>query len=762
MKFVSLLIPFLLLSLFVRAAEALAPDEKSSRIAQLVARGLPQTHMSHEPVSESLGRRTLDNYLRALDFDRSIFMAEDIVLLRQQAADLEKNLKDGNLDFAFSAFAIFLQRAEDRVEFVRSLLDKGFDLDVEEDFVWKRKDAAWAESQEEWDDLWRKKVKNEYLGIIVSRKMRELETAKEEEAKKAAAEAKAVPIDPKEGEVPEAPEPVAEAPAPVAEAPALDSKDTETPKVESEAPVTPPAVVLTPEESIRKRYDQFLGILKGHDSEYVLQMYLNSLARAYDTHSSYMSPRSEEDFDIQMRLSLIGIGAILQYDEGAAKIERLSKGGPAERDGRLKPGDKIIAVGQGDEEVVDILYWPLYRSVRLIRGPIDSKVVLHVIPASDPTGTEVRVIDLIRAEIKLEEKAARSTVHELKHNDKTFRLGIILLPDFYADFNGKRDDPEAARSSSADIRKLLLELNKENVDGLLLDLRNNGGGSLQDCVEMSGYFIDAGPIVQVKSERAVRPLNDPARGVVFDKPVVVLVNRLSASASEILAAALQDYGRAVIVGDSKTHGKGSVQSLLPVDPGDSTLGALKVTTAAFYRVDGRSTQLKGVSPDIIIRTPTDVMELGEEYLDNVLPWSWVNPARFMPVSDMRPINTELRRLSEARLAGDEKFLTYQAQVERLAERVQRRNVSLRLEDRLTQAKADRELDRIEDKASGMLEEQDEEDAAEEENNEIQPEKDLILREGLRILADLIALANNPPGAKPADPKADIQIQGVPQ
>jgi carboxyl-terminal processing protease len=242
----------------------------------------------------------------------------------------------------------------------------------------------------------------------------------------------------------------------------------------------------------------------------------------------------------------------------------------------------------------------------------------------------------------------------------------------------------------------------------------------------------------------------------------VLVNRLSASASEILAAALQDYGRAVIVGDSKTHGKGSVQSLLPVDPGDSTLGALKVTTAAFYRVDGRSTQLKGVSPDIIIRTPTDVMELGEEYLDNVLPWSWVNPARFMPVSDMRPINTELRRLSEARLAGDEKFLTYQAQVERLAERVQRRNVSLRLEDRLTQAKADRELDRIEDKASGMLEEQDEEDAAEEENNEIQPEKDLILREGLRILADLIALANNPPGAKPADPKADIQIQGVPQ
>ncbi len=688
-------------------AARLEPEGKQSQIAKATVAALPRLHMSHEPLSESLTRRTLENYLRTLDFDRTIFLASDVESFRLRLPQLQKELESGDLTFAFDAFTLFQSRASNRVDYVHALLDKGFDVNVDEDFVWKRKDAAWAANEAEWDRLWARKVKNEYVGRLVSTEMRRIE------AEEKAAETNQVSEAASEGP---------EVEAGTAPAVAADPEDK-----------------LSPEELIRKRYDQFRTVLGSHDSEYVLQMYLNSFTRAFDTHSSYFSPRNEEDFDIQMRLSLTGIGALLTSEEGAAKIEKLIKGGPAERDGRLQPGDKIIAVAQDTEAPVDILFWPLYKSVRLIRGPIGSTVVLHVIPASDPTGTEVRLIDLVRAEIKLEEKAAKSKLHELPRGDGSLKLGIIHLPDFYADLSGKRDNNAESRSSAADVRRLLRELNASGAHGLVLDLRNNGGGSLPDAVEMTGFFIDQGPVVQVKAERQVRPLFDPDRGLEFDKPMVVLVNRQSASASEILAAALQDYGRAIIVGDSKTHGKGSVQSLMPLDRGDETLGALKVTTAAFYRVDGRSTQLKGVSPDVEIRTPTDVMELGEEYLDNVLPWSWIRPTRYQPSGDLRSLVKQLQMQSQARLAENKEFKYYQDKIDRLAERVQRRKISLRLEERLAQAKADRELDKLQ-QSGLMLGDDDDEGAGEDGAAEIQPEKDLILMEGLEILADLIDLS----------------------
>ena len=633
--------------------------------------------------------------------------------LRRESAGLQDDLREGNLDLAFKTFALFQERAADRVAFVLEMLEAGVDVDRDEEFVWRRKDAPWAEDRAAWDELWRKKITNEYVGHLVSQHLREMEEARE--AAKAEAEeaddgeAVAVEVDVVDGEVQVA----------------VEDEVTQS-------PLRAPEIDMSPEARIRRRYEQFISVIDAHDAEYVQQMFLSSFTRAYDTHSSYMSPRANEDFDINMRLSLTGIGAILTYDEGTAKIERLIKGGPAARDGRLQPGDKIIAVGQGEEPPEDILYWPLYRSVRLIRGEIGTTVVLHIIPASDPTGTEVRQIDLVRDEIKLEENAARSLVHELERDGEIYRLGIIQLPDFYRDFRGDR-------SSAVDVRNLLEEMNEAGVHGLILDLRNNGGGSLPDAVEMTGYFIDAGPVVQVRGEGRVQALNDPNRGVVFDKPLVVMVNRQSASASEILAAALQDYGRAVIVGDSKTHGKGSVQSLMPLDRRDEGLGALKVTTAAFYRVDGRSTQLKGVSPDIEIRSPSDVMEMGEEYLDNVLPWTWVRPTRYMPFGDLREINQELRERSEGRLAESEEFLTYQQKIDRLAERVQRRNISLSFEERLAQALADRELDALQEDGMVLHEDVDNGDEDDEDGPAIRPERDLMLRETLEILTDLVLL-----------------------
>lgn len=696
------------------SAENIQPQEDAAEIMRLVVRAMPASHLSHQPLSESLMRKTLDNYLRALDYDRTLFMAEDIVSLRKMAVNMQANFESGNVEFPYATFELMKERAFNRAQYVEELLEKGFVLDSNDTYIWRRKDAAWAAGEEAWNELWRKKVKNEYIGLLVSQKMREIE-----------AEA-------------EATEKVEEAVEDIEHEIEADVTGVDEVEIDVELEVNAESEIdLSPEEKILKRYHRFVEVLSGHDSEYVLGMYLSSLASAYDAHSSYLSPRREEDFDIQMRLSLTGIGAELTYDEGAAKIQRVMKGGPAEQDGRLKSGDKIIAVQQDGAEPVDILYWPLYKSVRLIRGPIGSKVILHVIPASDSTGTQVRLIDIVRDEIKLEEKAAKSLVYPLERGEEEFNMGIIYLPDFYADFSGGKD----GTSSSADVRRLLEELNEEEVDGLVLDLRNNGGGSLRDCVEMSGYFIDQGVMVQVKSGKRVSVLTDPNKGVLFDKPMVVLVNKLSASASEILAAALQDYGRAVIVGDSKTHGKGTVQSLLPLDRRNDDMGALKVTTAGFYRVDGRSTQLKGVSPDVVIRTPTDVMELGEEYLPNVLPWSWVNPVKgFPPYGDLREVNEQLVENSKLRLEEHEKFQYYQNKVDRLSERVQRREVSLNFDERLEQLKKDRELDKLQDKGLELADNMDEEDEDEDENvSEIQPEKDMILREGLEILADLITL-----------------------
>ncbi len=734
-KIFPLLILFSLLpALF---AEELTPPPNAEGITKLVVRSLPQRHLSHEALSESVVRRMLDNFFRSMDFDRTIFKAEDIITLRKAAADLETSLSDGDVTFAYTAFALYKERARDRVAYVDTLLENGFDLTQEESYVWRRKDAAWAATDEEWNDLWRKKVKNEYVGLLVSQKMREIE-AEEKAAEEAAAAAEEGNAD-------------------------AEAEDTPEPETTADAEEE---VDLSPEERIRKRYAQFIEVLEGHDADYVLQMYLDSFAGSFDTHSSYLSPRRSEDFDIQMKLSLTGIGAVLNYDEGAAKIERLMKGGPAFKDGRLKPGDKIIAVQQEGEAPVDILYWPLYKSVRLIRGEKGSTVILHVIPASDATGTQIRKIDIVRDEIKLEEKAARSKTHSLEREEESYKLGIIALPDFYADFSVSPNSEEG-RSSSLDVRRLLEKLNEEEVDGLVFDLRNNGGGSLRDCVEMTGYFIDRGPTVQVKSNRQAETLDDPNPGVLFEKPMVVLVNRLSASASEILAAALQDYGRAVIVGDSKTHGKGSVQSLLPLDRRNDSLGQLKVTTAGFFRVDGRSTQLKGVAPDIVIRTPTDVMELGEEYLPNVLPWSWVRPSAFRPWSDLREANEYLEEKSMARLEENEKFKYYQDKVDRLAERVQRREASLNYESRLEQSKKDRELDKLQDKGLLVIDEEEgeEEDAAsdEEEEFEIMPERDLVLREGLEILADLIEYQTKGPeeenaGAAPGEPAVEDLIR----
>ncbi len=681
-----------------------APAEHHERIARLVADGLPRAHVTHRDLDDTIADQAFETYLETLDHDRSVFLASDVEEFEQWRESLDEQLRRGHTQFAFKVFDRFIQRMRERVEFVNRLLESEFDFSLDEEFRRDREGAPWPATPEEQNELWRKKIKNEFLAHRVNR------TLKEEEA--AAATNRAAGADSDAGE-----------------------EDGEQVEDGGET-----ALDRSPEEAVRDRYRQFLSVLEGHDAQWVLQMYLNGFTRAYDAHSSYMSPRASEDFDIAMRLSLTGIGALLTMEEGAAKIVRLIPGGPAEQDGRLKPGDKIIAVGQEGEEPVDILYWPLYKSVRLIRGPVGTEVRLEVVPASDSTGTQVKTIVLTRDEIKLEEKAAKSRVRDVpgRLEPDAVRLGVIELPDFYADLRGRRNGDEEPRSCSRDVQRLLESLQTNRVDGLLLDLRNNGGGSLPDAIEMSGFFIDDGPIVQVKANRRIRVLRDPRTGVLFEKPMLVLVNRQSASASEILAGALQDYGRALIVGDEKTHGKGTVQSVFPLDRKNPKLGALKITTAAFFRIDGRSTQLKGVAPDIVLPSPLEAMEVGEEYLDNVLPWSRIEAAAYEPVGTLGGVANRLKALSENRLATNQSYATYQDLLHRLESRVKMTNITLNLEKRLAMGREDREIEELQQ----QLEEQFSRRFPDRDDEE-DDKTDLVLEESLQILRDMVEMQRDP-------------------
>lgn len=689
----------------------LTPDPSAAQIARQFDRVLPRAHLSHQPLDASVATNALQVYLTMLDYDRTYFLASDVAEFESEAGLLADRLAKGDVDFAFRVFERLKLRVRNRVEYVDSLLNKGFDLTVPETYSWKRKDAPWAPNEAEWNELWRKKVKNEYVAHVVSQHM-----AAEERTNLLA----------KAGMATNALTTTTTAPVTNITAGTNAAAGGGT----NEEAIAD--VQLSPEEFIRKRYKQYLMVLDDSDADFVLQRYFTSFAEAYDPHSEYMTASSSEDFDISMKLSLVGIGALLGSEDGAAKVERVIPGGPADRDGRLKMGDKIIAVAQGDTPPVDIMHWPLYKTVRLIRGEKGSKVVLTVIPVSDISGGRTLKIDLVRDEVKLEDQAAKGDVRSvIGEHGVSNKVGVIRLPAFYADIKSRMNGHEESRSSTRDMAKIVSDMKAKGVNGILIDLRNNGGGSLAEAVEMTGLFITSGPIVQVRDQRGIQVLSDPDPDVLYTGPLVVLVNRHSASASEILAGALQDYGRAVLVGDSKTHGKGTVQSLQNLDDRNLKLGQLKVTTHSFYRIAGGSTQLKGVVPDIVVPSVLDALEVGEEYLPHAMQWSVVNPALYRPVMDLKPLLPQLRQWSDARRQKDARFKAQADIIKRIKEHQQSDEISLKLDDRLALAHEEKGLEKVQQEAL---------DADDSESNEPgKHENDIVLVEAERILTDLILL-----------------------
>lgn len=490
-------------------------------------------------------------------------------------------------------------------------------------------------------------------------------------------------------------------------------------------------------KTLKRRLDNQLKRITQTRDEDVFQIYMNAYTQLYDPHTQYQSPRSSETFNIRMKLSLEGIGALLQTEDEFTKVVSLVPGGPAAQAGELKPADKIIGVGQDNEEIVDVIGWRLDEVVDLIRGPKASTVRLQVIPANAKDNSQTKEISIVRNTVKLEDQAAKKSIVTLNQDGQAKKIGVIDIPAFYVDFDAWRQGKEDYRSTTRDVLKLIQELQAEKIDGLVIDLRNNGGGALQEANSLVGLFIERGATVQVRNaEGRIDILGDPDKSVAYDGPLAVLVNRLSASASEIFAGAIQDYQRGVVIG-SQTFGKGTVQSVTPLEHGQ-----LKLTRAKFYRISGESTQHMGVVPDIQYPSLVDADQVGESSLEFALPWDKVQAVRHKEYSPLQLWLPELRERHSARAEEDPDLKYLAAQQDLFEEMRSVKQVSLN--EAARKAETERidaqqlTLENQRRKAKGLEPIEKLNDIPDQDED---PNQDIELVESGRILLDMIELAD---------------------
>lgn len=502
----------------------------------------------------------------------------------------------------------------------------------------------------------------------------------------------------------------------------------------------------TQEDAIKQlstRYRSQLNRSLQVNAEDAFQTYINALAQTYDPHTLYFSPRSSENFNINMSLRLEGIGAVLQTENEFTKVVRLVPAGPADKSGQLHPADRIIGVAQGEEgDMEDVVGWRIDEVVDRIRGPKDSLVRLQVIPHDAASDSETKEINIVRNTVELEDQAAKSDIIEIQQGSNLLRLGVINLPTFYVDFRGMQNRDPNYRSTTRDVKKLITQLNKDHVDGIILDLRNNGGGSLEEVNKLLGLFISTGPTVQVQDDRGnVEMLKDRDPSVFYDGPLAVIVNRLSASASEIFAGAIQDYGRGLVLG-TQTFGKGTVQALRSLNRGQ-----LKITQAKFYRISGESNQNLGVIPDIELPSRYDKKEIGESALENALPWDTIRPARFHRFQDLSSLIPEVKSLHSERVKHDPDYEYLVSQIKYMEEKKNRSQLSLMESERLKETEETKktllalENERRKKKGLEPLDQQGLEKLESEKMSDeaVVRDDDIILKESSHILADFISL-----------------------
>ena len=570
-------------------AGPLKPLAGQTQAALWASKVLGRYHYKAVPLDDAMSEKIFDRYFKSLDAEKLFFTQGDVDQFAGVRTKLDDAINNENLTLPFQIYALYQQRFDERIAFAREQLKGKFDFSSDESLQLDREKAAWPKNDDEARDLWRRRVKNDWLRLKLAGK-----------------EDKAI------------------------------------------------------RETLDKRYDNYQSRVHKLTSEDVFQMFMNAYATSIEPHTNYLGPRAADNFDIQMRLSLEGIGAVLQTRDEYTVIREIVAGSPVFLSGKLKVGDRIVGVAQGDTpQFTELLGWRIDDVVQQIRGPKDSVVRLDVLPAdAGPDGKHITV-SLVRKKISMEEQAAKKSIIEVKDGGVKRRVGVISLPGFYQDFDAKRRGDKDYKSATRDVARILGELKKEKVDNVLIDLRNNGGGSLVEAVELTGLFIDKGPVVQQRTaEGRVEIESDMNPGLAWDGPVGVLINRGSASASEIFAAAIQDYGRGLIIGEP-SFGKGTVQQLIGLDrfaPSEKVhYGELKMTVAQFFRINGGTTQLRGVTPDIKLPTTVDADMFGESSYDNALPWVAIKPAQYVPAGDLHELMAPLQKRHEARIAKDKDF-----------------------------------------------------------------------------------------------------------
>ncbi|MGD8911215.1 MAG: carboxy terminal-processing peptidase [Candidatus Thiodiazotropha sp.] len=541
----------------------LQPTSEQQQTANVIVKVIEKYHYKEVALDDAMSKMILDRYYEALDPNRSFFLAKDITRFSLYQDKLDDYLKNGRIEPAFEIFRLYRKRVAEAVSYAEKLVDKEFDFTIDESYRFERDDEPWPQTRTELQEIWRKRVKNDFLNLRL-----------------------------------------------------MDKKDDEIRK------------------TLHERYKRLLSRVEQFDTNDIFQTFINAYTLSLEPHTSYMSPSTSENFDISMRLSLEGIGAVLKDEDGFTVVQKTVIGGPAEQSDQLHSGDRIVGVGQGLEgEIIDIVGWRLQDVVEQIRGPKGSVVRLDIQPKGTEVGSKRKTITLVRNKIKLEEQAAKSYIIDNLDDMKGMRVGVVEVPTFYRDFAAEARGEEDFRSTTRDVRNLLGDLKKQGVDGIVIDLRENGGGSLTEATELTGLFIDSGPVVQIKDAFGkIEVEQDPDKTIAYEGPLAVLVDRNSASASEIFTGAIQDYKRGIVIGEP-TFGKGTVQTLVDLGrfvPGrKKDLGRLRLTMAQFFRINGGSTQHRGVVPDIQFPMAKYSEDYGERSLENALPWAQISPANFV-------------------------------------------------------------------------------------------------------------------------------------
>jgi len=656
----------LAVTLNVSAAD-LAPQPWHLRAASASASLISHYHYQPQTLDDKLSEAIFDRYLKLLDPEKFFFVQADIDALSEYRHSLDDALLTPDLQAPFTIFNLYQRRTGERFAFARSLLKTGFSFASDERFTYVRDKAEWARSEDALSDLWRQRVKNDWLRLKL--------------AGKADAEIRT---------------------------------------------------------TLDQRYAQSIKRLDRLKSDDAFQTFMNAYTMTIEPHTGYLGPRASADFDISMRLSLTGIGATLSEKNDYTVIRELTPGGPAALSGQLHPGDRIVGVAQGAKApFVEVIGWRLDDTVSLIRGEANSIVRLDILPAGPGTEGKHRQVKLERKKIDLAQQAAKKSILDIADGTTPRHIGVITLPTFYEDFAGRHQGDPAARSASRDVARLLKELRQEKVDGVLVDLRRNGGGSLKEAIALSGLFIDTGPVVMERDARSrIYVEGDTEPGTAWDGPLGVLIDGESASASEIFAAAMQDYGRGIVIGE-QSYGKGTVQTLIDLNqvvPDEKAkLGELRLTIAQFFRIDGGTTQLRGVQPDIAFPASNDPSLTGEASNDNALPWTRIRAAPYERIGDLGEVLPEAKHRHDERAANDPAFRKLTESAAEQLRLSQQTSVSLNeVERRRENERQEKRLADLGKPDDGLLENERE---FRHDPKEVDPSKDVRLLEAARIIAD---------------------------